>query len=383
MEKLKNQRLAIAAIFFINGFGFANLMARLPEIQTLYNMNNAVLGTVLFCRAAGALLAMPFVGWLGVRFSSGRVTRGMGLLIAAILPMLVSMPVLWLFACVFFLLGIAEGVLDVNMNEQAVLIERRYNRPIMSSFHAVFSGGMTLGAGFGVSMSYFQIPLLTHYVIVSVLSLALVFIASPYFVQTQKVKKSGQPMFLLPSKAILPLGIIAFCCMTGEGSMIEWSAVFMKQIRAQTDSFSGIALTAFNIAMLFGRTIGDYLNRELGEKRLLLIDSIAAIVGLTIVLTVPTAWVSILGFFVVGLGLSTIVPIVYSAAGNTCLPDRQTEGVSPSVGIAMATSVGYAGFFVGPPVIGYLAEAFDLRIGLIFTLALFVGMFFLVNQRKY
>jgi predicted MFS family arabinose efflux permease len=377
MKDLQKQRIAVASVFFMNGFGFANLMARMPEIQTLYGMNNAVLGTVLFCRAAGALFAMPLVGGLGRRFSSGDITKAMALGFVIILPLLAVLPSVGLLAFVLFFLGMSEGMMDVNMNEQAVLIERGYSRPIMSSFHAVFSGGMALGATCGVVMSHYSISLLNHYLFISAFSLVLIFLAAPHFVQTEKKQASAtkQPLFLLPTKAILPLGIIAFCCMTGEGSMIEWSALFMKQIRQQTDSFSGIALTSFNAAMLFGRTIGDNLNRLLGQERLLWLDSIAAIAGLTMVVTIPSAWVSLLGFFIVGLGLSTIVPIVYSAAGNT-------EGVSPSVGIAMATSVGYAGFFVGPPVIGYLAEAFDLRIGLLFTLSLFVIMWFLINRLK-
>jgi MFS family permease len=378
MQLLQKQRYAIAAIFLMNGFGFANIMSRLPEIQTMYGMNNATLGTALFCRAAGALLAMPFVGWLGMRFSSGNITKVMCFSVVVIMPLLVVIPSLWVLAPLLFMLGMAEGMMDVNMNEQAVLIERGYDRPIMSSFHAVFSGGMTLGAGCGVAMAHYNVPLLTHFFAVSIFSLILVLVASPNFVQTGKkqVPAEKQPIFLLPSKAILPLGIIAFCCMTGEGAMIEWSAVFMKQIHHETDSFSGIALTSFNLAMLFGRTIGDYLNKKLGQKRLLIFDSIAAVIGLAMVLAIPVSWVSLLGFFVVGIGLSTIVPIVYSAAGNT-------EGVSPSVGISMATSVGYAGFFVGPPIIGYLAEAFDLRVGLLFTLILFIVMLFLINRRKY
>jgi predicted MFS family arabinose efflux permease len=377
MHILQKQRFAVATIFFVNGFGFANIMSRLPEIQTLYGMNNATLGTMLFCRAAGALLAMPFVGSLGMRFSSGNVTKMMGFAVVVIMPLLVIVPSLWALAPLLFLLGIVEGMMDVNMNEQAVLIERGYNRPIMSSFHAVFSGGMALGAACGVAMSHNTIPLLTHFLIISAFSLVLILIASPHFVQTEKKQPSTekQPSFLLPTKAILPLGVIAFCGMSGEGAMIEWSAVFMKQIRQQTDSFSGIALTCFNVAMLFGRALGDYLNKKLGQKRLLIMDSIAAVLGLIVILCVPSAWISLAGFFIVGLGLSTVVPIVYSVAGNT-------EGVSPSVGISMATSVGYAGFFVSPPIIGYLSEAFDLRAGLIFTLCLFFIMLYLINKRK-
>jgi MFS family permease len=375
MSLLQKQRLAVAAIFFMNGFDFANIMARLPEIQSLYGMNNAVLGTVLFCRAIGAVVAMPFTAWLSATFSSGQITRAMATFFVLCLPALVLMPSVLVLTVVLFFIGMAEGVLDVNMNEQAVLIERGYERPIMSSFHAVFSGGMALGASGGAAIVYFNVPLLVHFSIIAAASLVLIFVVNRHFVQTEKQKNSDQPLFMLPSKAILPLGIIAFCCMTGEGSMVEWSAVYMKQVLTQPESFAAMALAVFNYAMLTGRIFGDKLNHRLGQRRLLILDATTAAVGLTLVLAVPTVWAAMVGFMLVGLGLSTIVPIVYSVAGNT-------EGVSPSAGIAMATSIGYAGFFVGPPTIGYLAEWQTLRVGLLFTLFLFVIMWFLIFRGR-
>jgi fucose permease len=293
------------------------------------------------------------------------------------LSLLLLMPTFLAFVGIFFLFGMAEGLLDINMNEQAVLIEREYQRPIMSSFHAVFSGGMALGAGCGVWMSHAQIALWQHFGMVAALGLFLAILVSSHFVPVQVVKTAthDQPLFLLPSKAILPLGIIAFCCMTGEGAMADWSAVYMKQILEQSDSFAGFALASFNAAMLIGRSIGDALTRFFGKKRLLLLDSAASALGLIMVLAIPNEWSALVGFFIIGLGLSTIVPIVYSAAGNT-------PGVKPSTGIAMATSVGYAGFFVGPPVIGFLAEAFDLRIGMLFTLLLFLVMWGMVQRYR-
>lgn len=375
---IQHQRIAIAIVFFVNGFGLANLMSRLPEIQVLYQMNNAVLGTILFFRAAGALLAMPFAGWLGTRFSSGRITLAAGLAFSILLSVLLSMPGIWYFAVVIFLLGMAEGILDVNMNEQAVLVERAYKRPIMSSFHAVFSGGMALGAGVGAMMAYIKTPMLIHYFGITLLGVLLMVLMNRYFVKTAKItsKEGRQPLFLMPTGAILPLGIIAFCCMSGEGSMTDWSVLYMSQVLNQPESFAAMGLTFFNVAMFMGRTIGDTIHQKLGSRLLLIIDAAAAILGLTLVLIIPNPWVALFGFFIIGLGLSTIVPIVYSAAGNT-------TGLSPSAGIAMASSIGYAGFFVGPPVIGYLAEIYDLGVGLVFTLLLFLLMWGLITRRVY
>jgi predicted MFS family arabinose efflux permease len=349
MILIQKQRLAIAAVFFMNGFGFANLMSRIPEIQTLYGMTNATLGTILFCRATGALLAMPTVGRLSQRFSSHQITLAMGLAFAAFLPSLVLMPSLWFLAPIIFFFGMSEGI---------------------------------LGAGCGVLMVRFAVAMPTHLFAISAFSLSLILFASQFFIKTEKNVQNTEggkmPLFMLPTAAILPLGIIAFCGMTGEGAMVEWSTVFMKQVLKQKESHAALALVAFNAAMLLGRTFGDKINHAIGEKRLLIADSLAAIVGLVMVLALPYPLMALLGFFIIGLGLSTIVPIIYSAAGNT-------EGVSPSVGIAMATSIGYAGFFVGPPTIGYLSELTaysDLRWGLVFILLLFIVMLFLIYRKN-
>nr|MCU0324560.1 MFS transporter [Spirosomataceae bacterium] len=143
----------------------------------------------------------------------------------------------------------------------------------------------------------------------------------------------------------------------------------------QTEAFGAIAFGAFGVAMTIGRIFGDYFTLKLGKRKLLIFDSALSVVGLTIVLSFSSEWLALVGFFLVGLGLSTVVPIVYSTAGNT-------EGVIPSVGIAMATTIGYAGFFVGPPTIGFLADTFGLRIGLGFSLALFLIMLLLVSRIK-
>jgi fucose permease len=161
--------------------------------------------------------------------------------------------------------------------------------------------------------------------------------------------------------------------MSGEGAIADWSALYMNKILGMDVSFSALAFGAFTMAMTTGRFVGDYAIEKFGQHKMLIFNCLASIIGLSIVLLFLNPYIALLGFFITGLGVATIVPVVYSAAGNT-------EGVPPSVGIAMATTVGYAGFFVAPPVIGYLADAFSLRVGLLFTLALFGVMLLLVER---
>jgi predicted MFS family arabinose efflux permease len=237
---------------------------------------------------------------------------------------------------------------------------------------------MALGAAAGALFAKFHIQLQNHFAIVGIVGLIWLIFASMYLIkdeQSESKSTESESHFVLPTKAILPLGIIGFCGMTGEGSMADWSAIYMNKVLQQTEAFGAIAFGAFGVAMTIGRIFGDYFTLKLGKRKLLIFDSALSVVGLTIVLSFSSEWLALVGFFLVGLGLSTVVPIVYSTAGNT-------EGVIPSVGIAMATTIGYAGFFVGPPTIGFLADTFGLRIGLGFSLALFLIMLLLVSRIK-
>lgn len=383
---MKINRLAISSFFFFVGFLYANWVARLPELQRLYDVSNAMLGTLLLCWAAGAIVSMPFAGWLTVVFGSQRLTWFTAWGFCLFAPLIPVFSNIWLIGGLFFFLGLNNGALDVSINGQAVYVERMYGKPIMSSFHAVFSIGMALGAGAGALFAKLIVPLFTHLLIISALCAALLVWAMQHLIKDEAANSKnrdgegayteGVQTFRLPTKAILPLGIIAFCGMTGEGSMADWSAIYMNKTIGMTEAFSALAFGAFATSMTVGRIFGDFFIAKLGKRKVLIYSSLLSFLGLALALVVMNEYIVLLGFFSVGLGLSNVVPIIYSTAGNT-------EGVTPSVGIAMATTIGYAGFFVGPPVIGFLADAFSLQIGLIFTLTLFVVMFFLVFKRQF
>jgi fucose permease len=392
LENEKNQpniltikRLAVAIFFFVNGFCYANWVARMPEVKDIYNVSYGTLSTLLLFTAAGSLTAMPFAGIVSAMFGSRRITGVLGILFCLIIPLIPQFSNLWMIRFLFFMIGVIAGGLDVAMNGQAVFVERLWKRPIMSSFHAVFSVGTALGAGSGALFTKYHIPLTTHLALIALFGLVLNAWAATNLVHdtpqkaqnadTSRENQEGNNVGLrLPTAAILPLGLIAFCGMTGEGSMADWSAMYMNKIVGKDLSFSALAFGSFTTAMTIGRFFGDSLLENLGKRKLLIYNSLAAIFGLSLSLIFVNPIMVLIGFFITGLGVATIVPIVYSSAGNT-------EGVAPSVGIAMATTVGYAGFFVGPPVIGFIADLFDLRIGLLFSLFLFCVMLGLVMKK--
>jgi len=361
-------RVAVKTIFFLNGFAHANYYSRLPRIQDLYNIGDATIGIVLLSTAVGAMLAMPFSGWLIIRNGSRKIGLFSVYMYCGLVPFIALCPGLISLIGVFFLLGVSSGMLDVAMNAQAVMIEQKYGKPIMTSFHAFFSIGMALGAFTASLFSELGTDLLTHLAIITALDLVVIFIAQSYFLHDKPEKKqTEEPAFRVPSGALVGVGIIALCSMLGEGAMADWSTNYMENFAKASMSLAPVGLAAFATAMTIGRLFGDRARLKYGDKRLIVICGLIASGGLALAILFVNPIMVIIGFFIVGIGLATIVPIAYSIAGNA-------KGLPPGVGIAMVTTVGYSGFFFGPPLMGFLSDLVTLRFALLLVLLLFLVM---------
>jgi MFS family permease len=352
-------RIAVKIAFFINGFVFANWVSRLPRIQEIYHADNGTIGLVLLASSIGAVSAMPFTGWAIIKNGSRRITIFAALSYCAIVPLIPFMPNLISLISLYFLMGISTGMLDVAMNAQAVMVEQIYKKPIMTSFHALFSIGMMLGAWSGSLFIDLGYDLGRHLIIVSSASLVAVWWANRNLIvdKPDPLAKHEGPLFRLPNQALISIGIITFCGMLAEGAMSDWSVNFMQNVANASVTLAPIGLSAFATAMTIGRIFGDRIRSILGDKRMIVSGGLIACAGLAMALVAPLPWVTITGFFLVGLGLSSIVPIAYSIAGNT-------KDLPPGVGLAMVTTVGYSGFLFGPPIIGFISDAFTLRIAL-------------------
>jgi MFS family permease len=365
-------RIAVKIAFFVNGFILANWVSRLPRIQELYGADNGNIGLVLLALSIGAVVAMPFAGWVIIKNGSRSISLLTAILYSAIVPLIPLMPNFPMLIALYFSMGLVTGIFDVAMNAQAVMVEREYQRPIMTSFHALFSLGMMLGGGSAALFTIMRFNLESHFIIISGISLAAVAWASRNLIHDKPDPgaHADGPLFRLPNASLMSIGIIAFCCMMGEGAMSEWSANFMEHIVLAPKSLAPLALSAFATAMTLGRFFGDKARAEFGDRKMIIVGGMLAFAGLSLTLLIPLTYVSIAGFFLVGLGLSTIVPITYSIAGNT-------RELPSGVALAMVTTVGYSGFLIGPPVIGFIADAQTLRVALTVVAALFVVMIIL------
>lgn len=370
-------RLAVKIVFFLNGFIYANWVSRLPRIQEIFDLSNGGIGLILLSASVGAVTAMPFTGWAIIKNGSRRITLFSAMFFCAVVPLIPLMPDFYFLMLLFFVMGISTGMLDVAMNAQAVMVEQQHGKPIMTSFHALFSIGMMLGALSGSFFVQLGLPLLIHLMVVVGLSLLTIVWVRYNLIRDSPSKETVHegPAFRLPNAAIIGIGVIAFCCMLGEGSMADWSTNYMEKIAGASRALAPVGLSAFAFAMTFGRIFGDKAREKFGDKKLLVVCSLVATAGLALSLTFIQPIVVIVGFSIVGLGLSVVVPIAYSIAGNT-------KDLPPGVGLAMVTTVGYTGFLFGPPIIGFLADWQNLRFALMFVVILFVIMTVLSSRYK-
>lgn len=353
----KAARLAVAALFFANGLLFGTWVSRIPAVQTKLGLSHGVLGMALLAMALGAVIAMPLAGRWSARLGSHTVSVGLALWYAAVLPLLAFAPSLsWLVAGLFCF-GVGHGAFDVSMNAQALLVERRYGRSLMSSFHALFSVGGLAGATFGGLAAGQGLTTLTHFGGVSLGLVALLgLISFRQLLDDRAISSTAGSIshFHKPSRQLLVVGLIAFCAMVGEGAMADWSAVFLRDIRHASEAMAAAGYAAFSITMAATRFSGDWLSERFGPMLTVRLSGSLAFTGMAVALLGRDAAWTMAGFALVGAGFAIVVPMAFAAAGRT-------PGIPSSVALASVTTIGYLGFLIGPPLIGLVSELVGLR----------------------
>lgn len=354
----RTARLAVATMFLVAGAGQGNWVVRIPDIQQALGLSPGALGLALFGLPLGLLVGVPLSGWASVRWGSRSVTAltALGYCGALVLPPLAGSAGWLLTALVVF--GVASGALDVAMNTQAVAVEARYERPIMSSFHAVFSGGGLIGSALGGAAAGLGLAPLAHLAGAGmVLGVAVVLAAGRLLPATVESRARQGRAWARPSRRLIVLATIAFCVLLGEGAVADWSAVYLRQDVGAAAGLAGAGFAAFSLAMAVGRLAGDWLSERLGPVALLRLGGAVAATGMALALAPAGEVVPVVGFGLVGAGLATLFPTVISAAGRA-------RGAATGALIAMITTFGYLGFLVGPPLIGLLADVAGLRAAL-------------------
>lgn len=350
---------AIALVFFANGLLSGAWGARLPALRDDLAIGDGELGIALAFVAAGALATMPVSGAWTARGGSRRPTRVFIALFCLAVPLAYMAPSYGLLLLAAFLIGVANGGVDVAMNSQGTTIERRSGRLLLGRLHAAFSAGGLVGAATGAVAAATDVSAPAQMAVLGALGLAGTLTATGVLLDDDATGRA-EPAFARPSRPLLALGILAFCCLLAEGAALDWGAVYVRDELDGGASVAALAFAAFSATMLTGRLLADRLVEAYRPTALLRAGGTVAGGGLAVALVLATPAAALAGFALLGAGLALVIPLVFRAAAGS-----GASGAAPS--LAAVSTMGYTGFLAGPPVIGAIAELSSLSVGLGFV----------------
>lgn len=359
-------RIAVSCFYFCMGFSFASWASRIPDIKTRLHLDTAELGSILLALPIGQLLMMPVSGRLVTHYGSKTILSFASLLYAAELTNLGWATAGWQLALALFVFGVVGNLANISVNTQGVLVERIYGRPIMTSFHGVWSMSGFTGALFGYLMMNLRLTPHQHFFVVAGLVFTIALTARPYLVSGSSQPAEKRKFFSRPEGVLVKLGLIAFCSMFAEGMMFEWSGVYFKEMVKVPAGLVLLGYNTFMIMMATGRFAGDRIIASIGRKRMLQISGLLVFTGLMIASIFPYIITATLGFLIVGAGVSSVIPTIYSTA-------VRSARLAPGMALAGVSSIGFLGFLLGPPLIGYIAQVSSLQYS--FGIVAFFGLF--------
>jgi fucose permease len=367
---LRRGRVATSLLFLLFGTALGTWTSRIPAVKTRLGLSDGGLSIALLAFALGAIVGMVVLGRLVDRFSSTSVMVPMAVAEGVLLVPAAYVPSLVTLAVALFVFGAVHGTLNIAMNANAIEVQRAWGRPIMSSFHAVYSIGGFLGAAVGGTFARADVGAGVTFLAVGGLVVVLAVWAGLWALPVGSSAPSPTVVAAPPARRydLVFLGVLAMCALVGEGTAADWSAVYTHENLHATAAFAAAPFAAFSIMMTVGRLLGDRLAVALGPVLLVRCCGVLASVGMTVALLIGQPIASVIGFGCLGAGMSCIAPQVYSAAGNRD-PARAGRALSQVV------SLGYAGFVVGPILIGGASTVVGLpkALGIPALLVLFVA----------
>lgn len=374
---LNRVRWAVTLFYFSMGLNFATWASRIPDIKNALGLTEGDLGTILFSIPVGQLCIMPFSGKLAVKYGSHRtVVFGLSLYVTALI-MLGFAQHQWQLMLALFFFGVCSNLTNISVNTQGIYTEGLFRRTVMSSFHGAWSTAGFTGALIGIAMKSLKLEPYVHFMIVGFLIWGVIFLNYKYLVKvkSQPQLQEKKKLFSKPDTVLLWLGAMSFCCMLSEGIMFDWSGVYFSDVIKAEGPLAVLGYASFMAMMATGRFLGDRVIRKLGRKKVLIISGCLISIGLYSAVLLPYIIPATLAFMMVGLGVSTIVPTIYSIAGRR-------PGISPSIALQTVSSVSFLGFMLGPPVIGHVAHATSLRISFAIIGVFGFAIAFLVTRIK-
>ena len=371
---LRRARIAVTVTFIINGFSAGSFVARIPDFKRILDISNGTLGLSLLFVSAGVFLALKPAGRYSAKFGSQPIIFFSTIALALSYLLLGALFSLTWFWITLFIFGFVLAAQDVSMNAHAVVVEQRAGRRLMSVFHAMFSVGTLFGGILGGVFSQLEITPLSQ-----ALLLALVYIVAALLVRPLLLPASADTHHFGDEKRakhpfiFVILGLFGLFAALSEGAAGDWGGVLARETFGATPFISTLPYIVFCTAMIIGRLSGDYLAHRFGASKVIAAGGVIAGTGLSAGLLIGGIPAIMVAWFLLGIGLSVVIPLMFSAAGTIALT-KYSGVIAPSEAVAKVSGVSYFGFVIGPPLIGFIADAFELR----WTLMLLAGLSYLL-----
>ena len=368
MTNIKNARFAVIVIFAVNGVLFGSWASRIPAISNFHNLSPASLGLLIFLLGLSAVVAFSAFGRAADKFGASFVTK---LASCTLLPLTLIFIAyansIWTLVAAIIFFGAIHGGIDVAMNAWAAEVERKSKRPLMSSFHAMWSLGSGIGAGFGVLLTTHKFGVEAHFTIISVVVflITLSILAIPFQSET-KQKNKDAPFISIPKGPLLAVAFITFFASLGEGAVADWSAIFLIDVASVEEGTAALGFAAFSICMFSMRLMGDKIVSIIGPSKTARYSGLVALIGAITLVTFESFIPLVIAFSLIGLGIAVIIPLAFSRAAND-------KNISQGTAIASIATLGYGGMLIGPLFVGFIADATSIKTSfLIFPILAFL-----------
>lgn len=361
-QALRRFRISVSLFFFLQGIVFATWANRIPDIKKALHLNDAELGNVLFAIPVGQVAAMVLSAWLVTRYGSRKM-----LILASVLYPLFLIPLSiadnpYMLMGGLFFFGMSANLFNTASNTQGVNVENLYGKTIMGSFHGLWSLGGFLGGLIGMGFVGMDIPPFPHFIFIFVSSVLLMSFIRRHLVKCDRkarntaIHKNGTRTSWVKrfDPYVLALGAMAFAAMVCEGCMYDWSGVYFMQVVSAPEKLIQLGYVVCMCTMTAGRFLADWFVTRFGAKKVICASGLLIFSGMMLAVAVPSLPSATAGFFLVGFGISSTVPICYSMAGRS-------EKMDSGLAVATVSSIGYLGFLIGPPVIGHISHAISLH----------------------
>jgi MFS family permease len=366
MELKVKQRIAIGVCFFISGVCFSTWASRIPTIKDFFDLNEAQLGNLLMVMPITAVIGLPVSGWLVAKFN----TRG---------PMLFSFIVyaisllgiglsdsIWMLVVSLTGFSFSLRLINIAMNTQAVTLQKEFTKKINGTFHAFWSLGGIFGLLISTVMIKFNIGIVLHLAIVSIVTIIGILFFYPFLLKNDKPKSGNKLILGKPDPFVMYLGLIVFFAAVCEGGIYDWNGVYFKEV-VKVELFTAGYLS-FMICMTLSRFYSDLIIDKIGIEKTFVVSSLLIALGIGTSIVFPYFWPALIGFCISGFGVSTLFPMAFTLAGES---KKYAVGMT----ISIISTYSIVGMLIGPPLIGYFAYIFSLRAS--FIIFIICGLMFI------